>query len=495
MLQDLSKGAAPNTVPSPPKLSGNKNDPRVVIGLDFGTSGTKVVVRIIQSTDAANLKTTQFYAIAFNGVENERTLTIPSALAVKNDQLFVGTSAITRDGAITSFKMCLPCQFPVRLNTNQAAFGNGGRCPRCQTTATATAGQFQLGGSFISAEEACTLYLAVVISKVREVVERFLGRLPSKWSVCTAAPLDQTWSRSGEPPLELRTAFERVLEVAFKFSHFSPEQSFVALLAAIRTELAKEMSRSDSRLTHVIAETHAAMTSFLLNPKNAGEKGVFCTVDIGAGTTDIAFFWANPMPPDEQGPWLGFYHGSTVEVGVDDIDRAVATRSGTTPASARRRREKTGFTIPGVDDTWKLLYERNRMHFQRSFGLAHGVSGGRGWIIDKPRELNVRVLFVGGGSQIPKLISPFQSPPHHGTPINGFFNSPDHFVPPQLDVLAESGARCRWEDFKSETGLLVLAHGLAHGRTEFPEAGMADLIRMPKEIDHGWDVPGDPFTK
>ena len=105
-----------------------------------------------------------------------------------------------------------------------------------------------------------------------------------KLFVNSSAPLDQmeAFGSVGE-------YFERVMyygwRLAGRVADGITPNSAKELLGEARLEPVLGRSHSPTR---VYAETHAAMTAYLLLPQS--ESGLYGLVDVGAGTTDVAFF-------------------------------------------------------------------------------------------------------------------------------------------------------------------------------------------------------------
>ena len=151
---------------------------RVTIGLDFGTSGTKVVVNF----EDAYAEADRFFAVPVDDVDGNMSLITPSTLAIRKGNVLIGHQA-EKDGSgpvIRSFKMCVPCLGGAKSGSE--------KCRRCTT---GHPGHFQLGTRLVDVVDVSTLYLAIVLFRARLALKQHLGRKSLKLRVNSAAPLDQ----------------------------------------------------------------------------------------------------------------------------------------------------------------------------------------------------------------------------------------------------------------------------------------------------------------
>src|SRR5262245_11207967 len=169
------------------------------VGLDFGTSSTKVVVR--------DVLVGQSYVYALHpGLPGYPSYALPSAVRIHDDRIWFGPEAERRQGGrvFRSFKICLACQSHV------------GNCRGCETSEADAGrlGRFLLASSDpIDARELVTLYLAYVIATVRAAIrKRFaIGRdVRLTYNMCL--PIDQFEAGPG------REAFVRALFLAEKLA-------------------------------------------------------------------------------------------------------------------------------------------------------------------------------------------------------------------------------------------------------------------------------------
>ena len=158
-------------------------------------------------------------------------------------------------------------------------------------------------------------------------------------------------------------------------------------------------TEAESRIT-LLPETHAAMASYLLMPGRP--KGFYATVDVGAGSTDSAFFW---FYRKEDGTPAAYYYGACSRfVGMDDIDCALATPD-STPDQVRRVRLAGHFEYqsaePQLSKVSDDVYDCYRKAFNRSYDHWRGPDKYR-----SPKTLrpHFTLCLVGGGSQCPPLI-------------------------------------------------------------------------------------------
>jgi hypothetical protein len=191
-------------------------------------------------------------------------------------------------------------------------------CRRCDPllSARSSPGIFTVGttASTIEALEIATLFLSYVIGLARRAVEEHFGeryRPIITYNMCL--PMEQFESGPG------RDLFLRALFLAERLA--PPDQGMP--LEQLRQRLRRIASEHPTvppeteRATFVQPESVAAMMAFVQN--RLAEEGLYGVVDVGAGTTDVAFF---RLFEHEQRA-LSFYHADTKIVGADDIDRAL----------------------------------------------------------------------------------------------------------------------------------------------------------------------------
>lgn len=441
-----------------PRLpAGPIHQRHVHIGLDFGTSSTKVVVQLEDATSRDGT----FHLLGHaNPHPSYGALLYPSSVRCHQRQLYFGHDAEHHCGGdvVRSFKMHLPLQC-----------GESLRRPPISTCSSPRPGYFLLGGCEIGAEDLSSLYMANVLRVAKEAVRQRYG--PNvDFRVNSAAPLDQIASGGA-----LKESFERVLFYANLLSNQAKNPwSLADALNAL--ERVKEGARDEDlhRYTSVFPETHAAMAAFLLASQT--RTGKYATVDIGAGSTDVAFFWFHRTAGL---PEACFFSAQSEFVGMDQIDLAVANARTRDRNNAREDREAMpasqiaqhmGVIYPVVQDVYK--------HFGKVFREAFKMSPqDRFWLRDDPRRrangrprrhANYTVLLVGGGAQFPPLREEMSKPLPSCVQIDNVrVEVPE--LPAVLELLVGGKLDPVPTREKSRLPLMLLAFGLAHRAIDIPQ--------------------------
>ncbi len=440
---------------------------RVTLGLDFGTSSTKCCFK--EESDGK-----PFHFVAHDREDQSSSpLLLPSAVAIEDGRMYFGFEAEHRTEArsVRSFKMCLLCQ--AQAESGRTASVPCNRCLREQP------GFFDLDGYRLSAEDISTLYLSALLGQA-------LARVPSALSAHTdqirvhvnsAAPLDQM-SEFGP----VGEYFDRVVFYAHRLAARAHQGWSVAeasrALAEVRIEPKPAIEQSPTR---VFPETHAAITGYLLLPES--EKGLYGLVDIGAGTTDVAFFW---LQKDERVTKAWYYAAGSRRVGMDDVDRAMEPVLDPRAGDLRRLREAlSDKQLASHSNLLDPVARRMHQHYAAILREAMTVDQ-RDWAWRHNGVAKFGLFLVGGGArcgpvtgrfeEVPAVGSQWQRPPELlSVPSGSRVSMPDGSLT-TLKAVADSTA----------ASLLLLAYGLAHPRPDIPPYDRdRDGVPKPPTPDRG----------
>lgn len=278
----------------------------VVVGIDFGTSGTKVVI--------GDTATNRHHPLIRNGASRKASFIFPSMIGISSHRVFFCGSAPARlKGSVTqfsSFKVCLACQHGLAS------------CRRC-------AYQAQEPGCFvirdgaevdrIDAEHLSTWYLAFIMGCAkREIAKLWGGAFDLQLIFNVGAPIDQ-WNAVKGLNLFTRVAFYAE-KLSDNISNGARLSDLRSAYDAVRADYA-EIPNESERVVFVQPETAAGLMSFVTSPRV--ERGLYGIVDVGAGTTDVSFFRLADFRPDEPRR-MSFYEAKTEVVGAGDLDRCLA---------------------------------------------------------------------------------------------------------------------------------------------------------------------------
>lgn len=276
------------------------------IGIDFGTSSTKVIFSDRQFMPK--------YVCTFHeNPEGYPPVCLPSTVRVVDGRVYFGDQAEQRTGGIVyrSFKMCMGCRPSAGICTSCPNPLGGLRRPGLLLLDAE-------GSGFVTAEEIAAWYLCYVVGLARgRVTSRYPGQ-STRLTYQTSAPL-----KSCEDSVEKR-AFEVAIHIASRIAD-GVEQGIrvgdLRSLYRVQMEHLENEGLPDEaeRDTCVIPETHAGMVGFVRSPWS--ERGLYAIVDVGAGTTDISFL---RLSVDDD--YLAYYSSEVAPLGGDAVDREIMKR-------------------------------------------------------------------------------------------------------------------------------------------------------------------------
>lgn len=455
------KAAADNLIGKGKSAQGASDVParrtrRVTIGLDFGTSTSKCCFRV-----ASAPKRPVFVEFDRPGSVSSSTL-FDTAVASNGGDLLFGPDAADEADAIRSFKMCLVCQ--ADTDTGRSA---PTRCPRCYPDVP---GLFRIAGIDISAEDLCTLHLSVMLSEVLRILPASVGAaLPQlRLTLNAAAPLDQLRQFGIAGPY-----FDRVMFYALKLAESgTPRRRWRASAAmdALRAARQEPIPDEAHSRTKVYPEAHAAMAGFLLLPES--EPGLYGLLDIGAGTTDVSFFWFQKNQTETS---ASYYATGTTQLGMDDVDRSLAGSLNVPASQLRRAREARGEDwIADHGSKFKDVSNKISKHFSKIYCKSREVDQrSRAWMDCGTAQY--RTFLVGGGCGCAPLVEEIRRAPPLGT---SWKVSPSQLlVPEDVSVVDSEGDVRTLGDggYDHERRLLLLAYGLSNPRQ--------DMIRFARDTE------------
>lgn len=311
-------------------VASRKKQPKVVIvGIDFGTSSTKMVLGDT-TTDLHHL------LVRPEGQAEGAAFLFSSVVQIDGEQVFFSSSAVEHrdvDAEFRSFKVCLACQQGLAV------------CRRC-AHGTAQSGIFEYasltGLIRLEAEHLATWYLAHVIGRAKQELSRRWGTdFDVRPVFNVGAPIDQ-WNARGGSELFTRVAFyaEKLSAIASNGIHVAE------LLDAYNAVRAKFLAvpSEEERNVFVQPETAAGLMSLVTSPRTP--PGLYGIVDVGAGTTNVSFFRLADFKSDEPRR-MSFYEAKTDVIGAGDLDRCLAH------LAALRIRDTEGMLID--DNSVELL--------------------------------------------------------------------------------------------------------------------------------------------
>lgn len=332
----------------------------LVVGVDFGTSSTKVVWQ--------DLSENYFELFRWRpDVKGLESVLLPSTVCIRGNTLVFGNSDPAEgDLWLPSIKLCVLCS---RTPSVCRCDGSVAKC-----------GQIQIPGQSRQVQAAAlgSLFLALVFQQVEQ---RLKQTFPNDdvvliWNIgCPMDHLDVVDSRS---------SWEKMAGVAMQLRGRVSNPAAMALLDEA-TELMRTFTLPEDRNFFIQPEGMAAVKAFLESPRGPEEK-TYAIVDVGAGTTEVSFFFNGGMKPS-------YLADSTEAVGGGKFDIELAEVWRCDIETARRRKEQGRDQIPEVPSIGAI---------RRQYDLTCRR-------ILKGRKLTARdnkrfdLFLIGGGARLPVL--------------------------------------------------------------------------------------------
>jgi len=292
----------------------------LVVGVDFGTSSTKVVWQDLSENYFELFR----WRPDLKGLES---VLFPSTVCVRAGTLIFGDSA-PGDGDIwlPSIKLCVLCS------------QNASVC-RCDGS-VASCGQILLPEIIgrVPAAAVASLFLGYVFQQVEERLKQTFpnDELILIWNIgCPMDHLDAVDSKS---------SWEKMVGVAMQLRGRVYNPAAMELLNEVSERMGTFLPPVD-RSFFIQPEGMAAVKAFLESPRGPEEK-TYAIVDVGAGTTEVSFFFNGAIRPKGGIPQPSYLADSTEAVGGGKLDIELAAAWGCDAETARRRKEQGKDQIP-----------------------------------------------------------------------------------------------------------------------------------------------------
>ena len=318
---------AQKTVSRPPSLPPTPRGERtLIVGVDFGTSSTKVVWQ--------DLSDNRFEVLAWDTADRGMaSLLLPSSIVIRGGLIHFGLperDVCDGDIRLSSIKLCVLCRSNPAICRCVGSLAKNGivHLPDVDTPYPASA-------------FAC-LFLATVFREVeRKLVARFRNDdVIILWNVgCPMDYLDEV-DRKGE--------WERMTGVAMELRRDVSNPARISLIPDVMGRLNSfTVPALGARNYSVEPEGLAAVKAFLESPH--AESKTYAIVDVGAGTTEVSFFFNGQIMTEPGRPLRPSYLAdSTRPVGGGRIDLELAQILGCGLQQARQRKEAGEADLPVV---------------------------------------------------------------------------------------------------------------------------------------------------
>jgi len=349
-----AKPAAPN--PRFGARPGLKQKVDFIVGLDFGTSTSKVVLN----------------ARLAHGAEERQAIKIdghachPSTVVRLAGELHFGHASPAEPDAelIRSLKTHLRCGVP--------------RCAYCQ----------QHGADW--AEFLAWTYLGYLAKRTREAiaslypVDRFEhGRV--LWNM--GVPLDNRKERHVQ---------DRFGAVMYRAVHFCDVEQGIeerGARAAFEAACKRMIPNVNERDCTVFPEAAVAANAFKVLHRALVDREHYFVCDVGAGTTDLAFFWYSQAAEKQ----ISFYGTASARAGGDDFERILADHLRRPRAPGLLEREVGKVRSDVLKRIFAPILQDLSKTRRRGFGRS----------LQKERDpaywREIQGLLIGGGAEVPHV--------------------------------------------------------------------------------------------
>jgi Ethanolamine utilization protein EutJ (predicted chaperonin) len=332
LLPDTPSPALPKVAPSEKQASPQRKltertlrryERHLIVGVDFGTSSTKVIWQDLSGPYFELFR----WRPELNGLDS---VLLPSTVSVRGGTLVFGSPApLDGDVWLPSIKLCVLC------------IRNASVC-RCDASA-ATRGQIRLPGrnAGAPAEALACLFLAFVLQTVEKHLEKIFPNddVILIWNI--GCPMDHL------DALDSRSSWHKMAGVAMQLRGRISNPAGLSLLDEAIQLMSIFVPPSDPNF-FIQPEGMAAIKAFLESPRGAEAK-TYAIVDVGAGTTEVSFFFNGSI--QSKGGLLqpSYLADSNEAVGGGKFDIELARKWRCDVESARRRKEQGKEQIPYVE--------------------------------------------------------------------------------------------------------------------------------------------------
>ena len=339
-----------------------------MIGVDFGTSTTKVMWQDLSDN----------HFEAFQWQDAPGSLLLPSTITLRSGHVYFGIpESGVREGDVWlhSIKLCVLCRRKPSI------------C-RCRNAA-AQSGMIRV--PWLAEANPASSFACLFLGYIFREVERGLAvRFPHDnlvliWNIgCPMDHLDVG---------DRRTEWERMAGTAMTLRAKLSNPADGALIVEA-TDLMRTIAiaHPDERNFFIQPEGLAAVKAFLESPH--AESKTYAIVDVGAGTTEVSFFFNGRIMTEPGQPLRPSYLADSTEaIGGGKIDLELAAALGCGVDEARRRKEggiATCPRLPTIDEIC-LQYQRTCGDVVRERKLV------------APSDKRFDLFVIGGGGRLSVL--------------------------------------------------------------------------------------------
>jgi hypothetical protein len=417
---------------------------RVHLGIDYGTSWSKLVFRDMEARGGE-----RSIVVRPTGEDDYR---IPSLVAIEGDQIWFGHEAVVRGrtGATTYPSMKMLAAFPDHYHQIVRTLPRG-----------------------VTADKLAALTILYLLQIGARAALRYLSQFEVRRSMTMT--LGVPTSQLDNPDLA-----EKFASTARLASHMLRIRSQgltqgISVSDALELIGAAESALSDASPINPTAWVRSEAIAALLWAFRSPDvpQGLYAAVDVGAGTTSSTWFRIMETHADghrfKEG--MVFYGAACKPPGADAVEAALAAASGIDdPIKIRGH----------ADEYWNRAGLTGRAHATtvcQEIFATYRTAFGRAYQKDQQTRpwKEARLFLLGGGTQIRTVSDALRVTPY--PPLGA---PPPVIDPGRPDDLYEENGNL----YKGDTHNLLVAYGLSYQNVDIPEAKapsqVPDLKRSPE---------------
>lgn len=288
--------------PPLPKLPRSGKE-RVTVGLDFGTSFTKVCLRKELGGDDVPIYPVTLEKDTYN---KSASPLCPSLIAIKDKKIYFGQEAYDQalKGArrIEHIKACIDCNFVD--SSIDCVFSV--MCPYLDGT--------------LSPIKLAALYIGWIMKESRGQASKILKGNQFSFIYNVGVPIKHLdWGKDGQ----LYQTYRRIFYNAWRISEGIGQGMDLQLALSWLEEITQEAIPSlEDSFVQAAPESSAAIVSYVNSAES--QTGLYSIVDIGAWTMDVSFFRLTDIGIYETGvPRLSFYAADVWKKATNAIDEKI----------------------------------------------------------------------------------------------------------------------------------------------------------------------------
>jgi hypothetical protein len=366
---------------SPKKIERRRDETAIHVGIDFGTSSTKIAY--FQHGSIGN----KIQPVLFNhGLESYPEYCLPS-LAVFDDgnDFLLGKEAAkflsTKpwDQGLRYFKMIVAGKY------NDSFYDK---------TSTQNFNQ-SLRNNKYDVEHVTAAFLAYTIRNSKKLIEKLCSGYPLSFAFNVCIPIDQVEDSKVKPIFDKILACSQEIEIKW-----ADETNHKDLLDLAKTNLENAEYDEKNPKTRVfsVPEAVAEVASYFKSLKS--QDGLHAVIDIGAGSTDVSIFYLhNIRQTGERSFW---YAARNLPRGGQRVEKIIfdcITEIGREPSDILVLDQLNNFRQAPQDLQNKVKKELMELREESVpvWQLAYGKEANElSW-----RQEKVKVFLCGGGSNFP----------------------------------------------------------------------------------------------